>query len=164
MAVAKSVEASCDRSSDRIERIKHKQAQLLVRLLEVAKKVDSIVLRGQAENVQESNLFSILEQLQKYMKSEAHLRERIDQLVLVQRMRADAAAVGLKPGGGRRLASLPNATDISLIVKQLSGYHKGLEQLMVILRRDVRDLDIVKSYLERAAATRSSSWMRAGAR
>lgn len=152
----KTVETACDRASDRVERIRLRQAQLQQRLLSVAQKVDGVILRGKPETEGETRLYGIIQQLRRYLTSDAHLKERIDQLVLLQRMRADALASGLSMQGRRETVGvLTDDKDVSMLVRQLAVHCKGLEQVMFILRKDIRDLEIVKT---RQDKERSERW------
>ena len=154
MSKAKEVEVSCQQTALLIDKVRHKQAELQGRLLGVAAKVDAVVLRNKSETKAEASVFRVLTLLRDYMRREAHVQDRLDRLVLVQRMRADAMRADA--GAATRTGLLADADDVGKLTAQLGLHHQGLEQLMVILRRDIRDLEIMKNKVEADAATRDA--------
>jgi hypothetical protein len=127
---------------DKIETIRLRQQQFQLRLLELAKKVDEVVLRGKDMSIQEEALASIMLHLQRYMKEDAKARERAQQVLLVERMKADAAKAGLTAGKVEL-----RADDVQHIVRHLVCNHRNLIELGNNLTENIRVLLIADEQL-----------------
>jgi len=159
VAVAQQVQQSCEAASERGDKLRLKQKALRQRLIAVAAKVEAVVASSFTEHAGEARLHRALGGLQRYLSHESQLRERIDQLVLIQRMQADATAAGaaLPSDAGRAAALFANAEDTRSLVRQLAAHSKGIEQVMSILRRDVSHLQIMGDALATAGAVTERS-------
>lgn len=167
LSAVQSVEMGCDQVRERLERVRSTQAALAHRLLAVASKVDGVVLRGKPEHVEEARLREATTGLRTYLLHHGRVRERIDQLVLALHARGEAVAAGVAGvGSSGRGRLVLDERDMMALVRQLSLHCRGIEQVMGILRRDVRDLEIVKAKVAEArerTRARDSEVRRTGA-
>jgi hypothetical protein len=185
-----------------VEKLRTRQAELRAKLLRIAAKLEQLSSSSASSSSMLSGGLSAgaLQQglegaaarrcvieLRKYLLQESQLRERIDQLLLIQRMHSDAAAyanaastssssalalTGLPGGigGGAMVrtmhpsaaaaagsssssaAAVEDADDLRALMRQLSLHGKGIDQVLSITKRDIRDLQIMQTRLMQAKA------------
>jgi hypothetical protein len=131
------------------EQLRSQQEALRATMLRVASKIEAASAGNLPDRPAEAVARRCVLGLRQYLTQESQLRERVDQLLLIQRMRADAAA----HGGGGRIGGAGGGEeelgweDKRMITQQLSLHAKGIEQALSILRRDEADLAIVEERL-----------------
>jgi hypothetical protein len=133
------------------EQLRSQQEALRATMLRVASKIEAASAGHLPDRPAEAVARRCVLGLRQYLTQESQLRERVDQLLLIQRMRADAAAhgggrIGGGGSGGGEEEEL-GWEDKRMITQQLSLHAKGIEQALSILRRDEADLGIVEERL-----------------
>lgn len=140
-----------DRSADALARLRDRQVGLGRRLLAVVAKVEGVLARGKLESEVERSLREHLAGLRAALTAHDAVAARLDALLRAQRAReereAAAAAAHHRHGGGHLAPG-----DVEALQRQLEAQRGGIEQLMAVVAKDKRDLQIVRTALDQEAA------------
>lgn len=139
-----------ERSNDRLAGLRAKQAALHRRLLVVGTKVEGVISRGKPELPEEAALRAQLAALREALAAGDGVPARLEALTRTQRAREEEAAVA--GGASSSAAGSSSVGDLDGLKRQLEAQRSGIEQLLAVVRRDARDLRIVRSHVTEADA------------
>ena len=149
-----------DRSNDTLARVRDKQVSLNRRLLRVSTKVEGVISRGKPELPEEAALRQQLTSMRERLVKHDAVAARIDTLLRAQRSKEEAAHPSSSSSASGASVSL---SDVDGLKRQLEVQRGGIEQLLTVVRKDARDLRIMRSQLEQdAAKARSGDHMQRG--
>lgn len=140
--------------STKLELLLEREAEIARRALALAGRLEPVILearaRPEARELQAAKrLRAVLHQLEKM----SQWRSRLEQLLLVQRLREEASAAGASQGG-RRAGSLTGEGDVAALAQQLEVQRSHIESLVDVVRRAGRDLEVMGDDLSRPAPAR----------
>ena len=147
LEAVKAVYLSVSQGRDRLLRLVDRQRVLSRRLLAVAAKVEVVVARRKPLERTEEAVFRRVDGLLGDTDRGSELQVRIDTLLDAQQQQQhDALGGGLDSDGGSKNGIL-SGTDTAQLLRQLEFSHRAIDQLFVVVRRDARDLLILRNHL-----------------
>jgi hypothetical protein len=148
-ASARASEQAGIAAARRVDEVRRRQREARLRLIRVAARVEAAVSpRAPEAPDREVRARASVEELQRLLAPEKGLRERLDQLHLIQRLRGDAAAAaaaaGAGAGAGAGAAGAGGAGgagdalepgDLRQLLRQLDEHAQSIEELLAVVRR-----------------------------
>lgn len=122
------------------------------RLLAVCTKVEGVISRGKMELPAEAGLRQRLGALREHIAHHDAVAARLDALLRAQRAREEREAAA-----AAHAHSTAAVGDLEGLKRQLEVQRGGIEQLVGVVKKDARDLQIVKTALEQEAAKARAS-------
>jgi hypothetical protein len=140
LEAVKTVYLAVSHGRDRLLRLVDLQRALSHRLLAVAGKVEVVVARRKPLQQQEKATFGRLGGVLAGVDRGSELQLRVDRLIGAQGALGDA-------GEGSSSAGTLSGADTAKLLRQLEFSHKAIDQLFVVVRRDARDLLVMRNHL-----------------
>ena len=145
LEAVKAVSLAVSQGRDRLQQLADRQRVLGRRLLAAAALVEWNVAKGKPEDDSEAAVHGRLESLCGAVDRGSELQVRVDRLLAAAEARGtnDASETCIGAGSGSSLGP----ADIAKVARQLEQSHRAIDQLLGIVRKDARDLSIMKKTL-----------------